>query len=123
MKTTTDVLRAEKAFFDALVGSQADELERLLARDFSLADLSGGLLSKAALVDAVRSGMLRFENIDLVESSVRLYGTTAVVTGRTRLRGRLEGNPFAAHSRYTHVYVEQEGNLHLAAAQGTPIPE
>ncbi|MFB3922008.1 MAG: nuclear transport factor 2 family protein [Terriglobia bacterium] len=121
MGSTGEVLRVEGAFFGALVQAQAAELDNLLAEDFSLADLSGGILSKAALTDAVRSGKLRFESIEPVEAVVRFYGPTAVVTGRTQMRGRFDQTPFFAHSRYTHVYVEREGKLYLAAAQGTPI--
>ena len=98
-----------------------DDLEALLAEDFSLADLSGGVMSKAALIEAVGSRQLRFEAIEPVEATVRLYGPTAIVTGRTKMRGRFGDTSFAAHSRYTHVYVEQEGQPRLASAQGTPI--
>ena len=116
-----DVLSVENSFYKALVRAHAGELERLLADDFSLADLSGGLMSKAALIEAVCSGKLRFEAIEPVEAEVRFYGPTAIVTGRTEMRGSVEHTPFVAHSRYTHVYLEQEGRLFLVAAQGTPI--
>jgi hypothetical protein len=53
---------------------------------------------------------------------VRLYETTAVVTGRTRMKGRLGDAPFAASSRHTHVFVMQQGEWRLVAAQGTQIP-
>ena len=121
MGNPAEVLKVEGSFYDALVRAQAGELERLLADDFSLADLSGGLMSKAALIEAVCSGKLRFEAIEPVEVEVRFYVPTAIVTGRTEMRGSVEQTPFVAHSRYTHVYLEQEGRLFLVAAQGTPI--
>jgi hypothetical protein len=121
MGSPADVLSVEKSFYEALVRAHAGELGRLLADDFSLADLSGGLMSKESLIDAVCSGKLRFEAIEPVEAKVRFYGPTAVVTGRTQMRGSFEQTPFVAHSRYTHVYVEREGGMFLVAAQGTPI--
>jgi len=122
MSIQAEVLRIEGVFFGALVGAQAGKLDSLLTEDFSLADLSGGLMSKVALMDAVLSGKLRFEAIEPVDAAVRFYGPTAIVTGRTQMRGRFEGTPFVAQSRYTHVYIECEGKLCLAAAQGTPLP-
>ena len=122
MPIHADVLKAEKAFFDALVGAQTGDLDDLLTDDFTLADLGGGLMSKGELTEAVRLRRLQFEAIEHVESVVRFHGPTAIVTGRTQLRGSFDGTPFVAHSRYTHVYVEREGKLYLATAQGTPIP-
>jgi hypothetical protein len=121
MRSPVDVLRVEKSFFDALVRAHAGELDRLLADDFSLADLSGGIMSKAALIEAVCSGKLRFEVIEPVEAAVRFYGPTAIVTGRTNMRSSFEQTQFVVQSRYTHVFVEREGRVCLVAAQGTPI--
>ncbi len=116
-----EVLRAEGAFFGALVRAQVDELDTLLTDDFSLADLSGGLMSKASLTDSIRSGRLRFDAIETVERSVRLCGPTAIVTGRTEMRGCFDQTAFVGQSRYTHVYVERDEKFYLAAAQGTSI--
>ena len=116
-----DVLTAEGNFFGALVRAQADELDTLLTDDFSLADLRGGLMSKASLTSSIRSGRLCFDVIETIERSVRLYGPTAIVTGRTEMRGRFDQTAFAAQSRYTHVYIERDGEFYLAAAQGTSI--
>jgi len=37
------------------------------------------------------------------------------------MRGRIGEMPFSANSRYTHVYLEQQGRWRLFSAQGTPI--
>ncbi len=109
MPTQSEVMKAESAFFRALIEVRTDELEMLLNDDFLLADLRGGVMPKAALIQSVGSGQLRFDGIEPVEAVVRLYGSTAIVAGRTHMRGRFGEASFTAHSRYTHVYVEQEG--------------
>lgn len=121
MRTQEEILQLDKTFFSALMRAETGVLDSILAEDFSLADLGGGLMSKASLTQAVGSGKLRFEAIKPVEAAVRFYGRTAIVTGRTEMHGNFEQTPFAVQSRYTHVYVEQEGKLYFAAAQGTPI--
>jgi hypothetical protein len=121
MNRQAEILRIEGVFFNALVGVQVGQLEELLTDDFLLADLSGGLMSKAALIDAIRSGRLRFEVIEPMEAAVRFYGPTAIASGRTQTRGRFEETLFVAQSRYTHIYIERERKFYLAAAQGTPI--
>jgi ketosteroid isomerase-like protein len=52
---------------------------------------------------------------------VRRYGSAAVVTGETNMRGRIADAAWSAHSRYTHIYVEQDGRWRLASARGTQI--
>jgi ketosteroid isomerase-like protein len=122
MATESDVLAAEQRFFNGLLSADVEALERVLTSDFLLIDVvSGSVIPRAALLAVVRSRQLRFDSLQLVESLVRLYGTTAVVTGHTEMTGRFEEQPFAASSRYTHVFVLQDGRWHLASAQGTPI--
>ena len=122
MSIDADVLKAERAFFDALLGADLPALRRLLAEDFLLIDLLGGSqLPRAALLDAIASGTLRFDSIESADPLVRLYRPTAVVTGRSRMAGRFGTTTFDAASRYTHVYSEQDGRWRLVAAQGTQI--
>ena len=111
----------EREFFAALLQADLEALERVLADDFLLIDvMRGAEITKASLLGVLGSGQLRFEDIEPTDQRVRLYRATAVVTGRTRMRGRFGGTPFAALSRY-HVYVEQYGRWRLVAARGTPI--
>jgi ketosteroid isomerase-like protein len=119
----SDPLAAERLFFGALVAADLEALDRVLADDFVLIDvMRGDEIAKAVLVAVLGSGQLRFAAIEPVESRVRRYPGTAVVTGRTSMSGTFDGAPFNASSRYTHVYVQQEGRWRLVAAQGTQIP-
>jgi hypothetical protein len=122
MNEASDPLAAEREFFTALVEARPEVLDRVLADDFLLIDvMSGSEVTKPSLLAVLESGQLRFEVIEPAEQRVRLYQATAVVTGRTRISGRFGGAPFSAPSRYTHVYVEQQGRWRLVAAQGTLI--
>lgn len=117
-----DVLSAERTWFDGLLAARVPQLEALLTSDFQIIDVSSGAeADRAAVLEAIGAGQLRFEAIDVLESRTRRYGDTVLVTGRTRMRGQFQGQPFGAHSRYTHVFVRQEGRWRLASAQGTPI--
>ena len=122
MADPADALAAESRFFAALVSGSVDELNQVLADDFMLIDvMSGSEVLKPALLEAIGSRQLEFERIDPAESRVRLYDKSAVITGRTSMAGRFAGAPFTAASRYTHVFVEQQGGWRMVAAQGTQI--
>jgi len=73
------------------------------------------------LLAAIQSSQLKFGPIEPTDVWVRVYQTTAVITGRTEMSGQFGETPFTTKSRYTHVYVEQQGRWRLVAAQGTKI--
>jgi len=115
-------LTVEKQFFAALIAGDAQALDRILTEDFILIDvMSGSEITKPAFLAFIGSGQIKFESIEPAENRVRLYQTTAIVTGRTQMKGRVGDAPFAASSRYTHVFVDQRGEWRLATAQGTQI--
>jgi hypothetical protein len=118
-------LAVEQQFFTALVTANVETLNDILSEDFLLIDvMSGSEVDKSTLLAVVGSGQLTFESIEQVNARERSYGTASVVTGRTQMSGRFGEQSFTAKSRYTHVYVEQNGGVwRLVSAQGTQIAE
>jgi hypothetical protein len=122
MNDQINPLVTDGQFFNALVDGSVEDLHQILADDFVLIEVMGGSeVTKLSLLEAIGSGQLKFEAIQPADTRLRLYRTTAVVTGRTQMSARLGDTPIAIKSRYTHVYVEQEGRWRLVAAQGTQI--
>ena len=115
-------LDTDHQFFAALIKADVPELERMLAPDFILIDvMSGSEIPKPAFLGFIGSRQIIFESIKPSENRVRIYHRTAIITGRTQMKGRLGDASFAASSRYTHVFVWQGTEWRLATAQGTPI--
>ena len=122
MTAEQGAMKGEDAFFEALLRGDGNALRAVLTTDFLLIDvMSGSEIPGDVLTNLVGSRQLRFESIERLDSRVRQYGNAAVVTGQTRMRGSFGDERFAAHSRYTHVYVQTDGTWQLASAQGTPI--
>jgi ketosteroid isomerase-like protein len=112
----------DAAFFAALVAGDVAGLREVLADDFLIVDvMSGGVTGRDGFLAAIDSKALVFTSVEPAEVGVRRYGDTAVVVGRTAMRGSFRGAAFEAASRYTHVYVEDGGTWRLVSAQGTPI--
>jgi len=115
-------LIADETFFATLISGDVPALQRILTKDFILIDvMSGSAITKAEFLALMDSGQLQFESIVPADNRVRIYESTAIITGRTQMSGRMGNAPFSASSRYTHVYVMQENEWRLATAQGTPI--
>jgi len=122
MQNRRDVEAADRAFFEALTKSDLPALEHLLVDDFVLVDvMSGGEIGKSALLDVISSGRLKFESIQSADTRVRCYGSTGVVNGRTRMQMRFEDAPAVVGSRYTHVFIQENGRWRMVSAQGTQI--
>ncbi|HEY3502041.1 MAG TPA: nuclear transport factor 2 family protein [Actinocatenispora sp.] len=116
-----DPLDQDAAFFAALTAADVPALRDLLTPDFRIVDVfSGSVADRAAFLDALGAG-LAFTDIDATEPVVRRYPSTAVVIGRTTMRGRFGTEAFSVDSRYTHVYVADGDRWRLASAQGTPV--
>ena len=112
----------EQKFFSSLIGGDVRALDLILSADFLLIDvMTGSEVRKPDLLAVLRSGQLKFEAIEPIESQVRHFGITAVITGRTEMSGRFGETPFTASSRYTHVFVKDQDQWRLVSAQGTQI--
>jgi hypothetical protein len=115
-------IEADHEFFAALIEADVPQLERMLSADFILIDvMSGSEVLKSTFLGFVGSRQIKFESITPAENRVRFHESTAVVTGRTRMMGKLGDAPFVIHSRYTHVYAMRQNEWPLVAAQGTQI--
>ena len=81
MHNLSDPLAAEQQFFSSLIRGDVGALDRILADDFLLIDvMTGSEVKKRDLLAVLGSGQLKFEAIQPMESQVRLYGITAVIT-------------------------------------------
>jgi ketosteroid isomerase-like protein len=123
----TQLRGADRSFFQALLDGDVRSLEALLADEFLIVEVAGGSVhDRAAFLDAIRSGAVRFDEIEMFpsETVIRLAGDGAgVVVGRTAMSfSDAEGRLVAVSSRYTHVFVSAGGNWRLVSAQGTRIP-
>ena len=120
------IAAADEMFFGALLSADMDSLEGVLADDFVIVDvMSGRVTGREEFLAAIASGMLRFAEVTRFsgDRSVRRREGAGVVVGRTRMVMRVGPDRVTANSRYTHVFVKDDGSWRLVSAQGTPIKE
>lgn len=118
------VLETDLQFFDALIHSDVEVLDRILFDDFIIIDvLRGAETTKAEIIGAIGTGYVQFEQIEIKNNRARLYDGTAVITGQTQMTVSFTGISSDISSRYTHVYCELGGKWRLVSAQGTSIQQ
>lgn len=105
----------------ALVAHDLKTLERTTPADYTVIGSTGQLLDQKAFLEQVRSGDLRLTADDLDELKVRIYGFTAVLTGRSTLKGTYRGRDISGQDRFMRVYVKRGGAWVPVAYQATRI--
>src|ERR1041385_5486254 len=99
----------------AQIHADAAALERIYADDFIGVGPSGTVRNKAQVISDFTSGDLKFQSITTDEVRVRVYENTAVESGRSTMNGQDKGKAVPHDTRFTRVWVKQEGRWRLVA--------
>jgi ketosteroid isomerase-like protein len=103
-----ELLKLEKEFAQAITNNDGEAVDGFLADDWIIVDPDGGIIDKVRFLEVIRSGALSHELMESADSRVRLYGSTAVVTGLTTTKGKFMGQDFTSCERATDVFVKQD---------------
>ena len=99
----------------AQIHADAVALERIYADDFIGVGPSGTVRTKPQVIADFTSGDLKFQSITTDDVQVRVYGTAAVETGRSTMEGQDKGKAVPHDTRFTRVWIKQQGRWHLVA--------
>jgi ketosteroid isomerase-like protein len=99
----------------AQIGADAVALDRIYANDFIGIGPSGRVRTKPQVISDFTSGDLKFQSITTDDVRVRVYGNTAVETGRSIMSGQDKGKTVPRDNRFTRVWVKQQGRWRLVA--------
>lgn len=114
---TDGVVAAEAALRGAMLAGDVAALDRLIGDDCLFTDQNGGRLTKAADLEAHRSGLLRVTRMEVLgEPAVRVLGEVAVVAVSLRLEGAYGGGGFAGDFAYTRVWRRGAAGWRVEAA-------
>jgi hypothetical protein len=123
-------LSAEESINQALLRSDSDALETLLAGDWIVVSGFGGIAERKPFIAYVRAGDFTRSKMVLSEPRVRLYGNTALVTthlnaaGRSikERNGKVVSDCFEVKERQTDVLVWKNGDWKSVLLHETVIP-
>jgi uncharacterized protein (TIGR02246 family) len=111
------VLKLEQQWVDALVKADAAALNTIYADDLVYTHSSSVVDTKASYIESLTSGKTKYQSLERDEIKVRVYGDTAIVNSRAKIK--VNNNDI--NVRYIHVYVKQKGGWKMAAHQATRI--
>lgn len=117
------VKQAELARFRAMTTNDLPALEASLGDDLIYTHSSASVDTKASYVGSIRSGALKYVSIEPGELKVRVYGTTAVITGVAKMATVSSGQTMNNQLRYTDVWVLRDGRWQMVGWQSTRMPQ
>ncbi|MGI8782455.1 MAG: nuclear transport factor 2 family protein [Acidobacteriota bacterium] len=120
-KAREELLALEKESAEAFVKSDADAVGRQMAEDWTVITPEGNVLDRSTFLGLIRSGDLTHEAMEFADTTVRVYGDTAVVTARATSKGKFKGQAFSELEWSTDVFVKQEGRWKCVLTQLTRI--
>ena len=122
-KLEQELIKLEKDRAQAAVRADTAFLDQNTADDYTFITPRGVLTTKAQMLAAFKSGETKLQSYDLDDLQVRVYGDTAVVTGRSTQKGQAQGQDATGQYRFTRVYVKHNGRWQSVAFQSTRIAE
>jgi ketosteroid isomerase-like protein len=105
----------------AQIGANAVALDRIYADDFIGIGPSGTVRTKPQVISDFTSGNLKFQSITTEDVRVRVYGNTAVETGRSTMIGQDKGKAVPRDNRFTRVWIKEVGRWRLVANHYSPL--
>ena len=99
----------------AQIDADAVALNRIYADDFIGIGPSGTVRTKPQVISDFTSGDLKFQSITTDDVQVRVYGNTAVETGRSTMIGQDKGKAVPRDNRFTRVWIKQHGRWRLVS--------
>lgn len=96
-------------------------LRRIYADDFLGIGPTGVVRNKAQVVADFTSHTVSYQSITTGDVLVRVYGNTAVETGRSTMVGQDKGKAVPRDNRFTRVWVLKDGRWQLVLNHYSPM--
>ena len=116
-----EIVGLEEARNQAVLHGDVKALDRMTSDNYTFITLKGELRTKADILKGFASGSFHYESRQISDLKVRVYGDTAVVTGRSVQNGMENGKDYSGDYRFTRVYVKEKGHWVTVALQTTLI--
>ncbi|HKR63604.1 MAG TPA: nuclear transport factor 2 family protein [Thermoanaerobaculia bacterium] len=116
-----EIRRLDKEITVATWTADALWFEKNVADDYMLIAPNGTMRTKLDIIRELATPGLKMEPYEPLETQIRMYGDTAVVTGRMLQRFTLGRIRYANDLRYTDVWVKKKGKWLLVTGHTSNV--
>jgi ketosteroid isomerase-like protein len=115
------VLALEKAWNLALEEKNTKALDMLLANTMVSIDIDGSISSRSEFLASIKSPEYQPSQAVTEQSTVQVYGDTAVVVGIFRVKGTEKGKPYVHRERFVDTWIKINGTWQCVVTTSTLI--
>lgn len=120
--TAQEAASAEDARYAAQTANDFDAMQRLFGEDLVYIHSSSVVDDKAAYIDSMRSGTVRYRVMRRSDVTIRTFGCLALITGNAEFDVTLKGQDMTVPLRFHSVWARREGGAQFVSWQATRIP-
>ena len=113
--------KMEKDRGAAVVKGDSEALAKETADDYTLINVNGQTSDKKQTVEQIKNGQIKLESDEPSDMKVRVFGNTAVVTGKANIKGTIGGKDASGTVAFTRVWVKKGGKWMTVALQQTKV--
>ncbi len=118
------VLQAEREGCAAYLHGDAGKIANLLTDDYTLTNSKGEITTAADDIEDAKSDRVHYDVFENYDMKVRIYDDhTAIVTGKTKVKGNAQGKPIDIIVQFTDTFVKQGGRWRLVAGHVSRLKE
>jgi hypothetical protein len=119
-KGDKEVLAAMDAYKEAMTHKDGAALGKLLSDDLTYTHSGGQFENKADVIKSITTGKTIVERLDFSDTTVRVYGKTALVKGKVDL---WHSKTNIVHMNVLHVWVNGPQGWQMVARQATRLTQ
>ena len=119
--TEASVRAAEDDWNRSRMAGDAHRVAELLDDDWTDIHVDGRVEHKNTYVEGIASGDRHILAIDVIDRTIRIEGSVAIVSGEVVQRGFRRGEMREGRLRYTHIWVRSGSSWHLIRSQSTEL--
>lgn len=115
------VMQMEREWAAAMIKGDTATLDRIVASDWVLTNPGGQMQTRADSMAELKSGALKFESSAAQDIAVRVFGDTAIATGRSVDKSTYKGKDVSGEYRWTDVFVKRDGRWQAVSTHVTKV--
>jgi ketosteroid isomerase-like protein len=120
---TEEVGKLNRQWMESYVRRDIGFLETYLSDDYVSTFPDGSVLDKKSEIEALKSGAIALTEMTPREMLVRVYGETAVITGRSAIKAKVNGQEVSGELRFTDIWTKLSSRWLAVASQVTRIAQ
>jgi len=115
------IAEMERRRYEAMRQADITVLREVLDDQLVYAHSTAATDDKESYLAKVEAGVFRYGSIAIEEQSILLLSDVALLRGRMRARGLLNGSPLSLDNRFLAVVRNSGGRWRLLSYQPTPV--